>query len=79
MIENARGRLAGLVVDTLDSQSQAVISPLAKLFHGQPGISGSTILGNGRVALILDVPGLVRHAVMAEPGDRSAPTGAAAR
>ncbi len=62
VVERRRGRLAGLVVDALQGQSQAVIKPLAKLFRGLPGISGSTILGNGRVALILDVPGLLHLA-----------------
>jgi two-component system chemotaxis sensor kinase CheA len=40
-----------------------VIKPLGKLFHRVPGISGSAILGNGRVALILDVPALLHRAL----------------
>ena len=52
------GELRGLVVDTLLGESQTVIKPLGKMFRGLPGVAGSTILGNGRVALILDVPGL---------------------
>lgn len=76
VVESARGRRAGLVVDALHGQSQAVIKPLAKLFRGLPGISGSTILGSGRVALILDVPGLLRRAVETETaGDRQALAG----
>lgn len=51
---------AGLAVDLLYGESQAVIKPLGKLFHALPGVSGSTILGSGRVALILDAPGLLR-------------------
>ncbi|HXN05485.1 MAG TPA: chemotaxis protein CheA [Nitrospiria bacterium] len=62
IVQHAGGR-AGLAVDLLYGESQAVIKPLGKLFHGLPGVSGSTILGNGRVALILDVPSLVREAV----------------
>jgi len=54
-----RGGRAGLVVDALLGQGQAVVKPLAQLFHGVPGISGSTILGTGRVALIIDVPNLL--------------------
>ena len=50
---------AGIVVDHLYGQSQAVIKPLGQLFHGVRGLCGSTILGDGRVALILDVPGLL--------------------
>ena len=49
----------GLVVDSLDGDCQAVIKPLAGLLGHLPGIAGSTILGTGRVALILDVPQLV--------------------
>ncbi|HLY62609.1 MAG TPA: chemotaxis protein CheA [Terriglobia bacterium] len=50
---------AGLVVDSLYGENQIVIKPLGKIFQGLPGVSGSTILGNGRVALILDVPAIV--------------------
>ena len=50
---------AGIVVDRLHGQSQAVIKPLGELFHGVRGLCGSTILGDGRVAFILDVPGLL--------------------
>ena len=55
------GGKAGLAVDVLHGESQAVIKPLGTLFRGLPGVSGSTILGDGRVALILDVPGLLRE------------------
>jgi two-component system chemotaxis sensor kinase CheA len=57
------GGQAGIAVDALYGASQAVIKPLGELFEGLPGIAGSTILGNGRVALILDVPSLLREAV----------------
>jgi two-component system, chemotaxis family, sensor kinase CheA len=52
---------AGLVVDTLYGENQTVIKPLGKVFQHLSGVSGSTILGNGRVALILDVPAIVRE------------------
>jgi two-component system chemotaxis sensor kinase CheA len=55
-------RLTGIAVDALLGQSQTVIKPLSKMFRGLPGVAGSTILGNGRVALILDVPALVEQA-----------------
>ena len=55
------GCQAGLVVDELFGERQAVIKPLNRLFRGTPGISGATILGDGRVALILDVPNVLRH------------------
>jgi two-component system, chemotaxis family, sensor kinase CheA len=57
-------RLAGIAVDALHGQSQTVIKPLSKMFRGVAGVSGSTILGNGRVALILDVPALLREATL---------------
>jgi two-component system chemotaxis sensor kinase CheA len=53
----------GLCVDAVLGESQNVIKPLGKLFHGLAGIVGSTILGTGRVALILDLPSLFRRAV----------------
>jgi len=55
------GRKAGLVVDTLLGEFQTVIKPLAKMFSQVKCISGSTILGSGEVALILDVPALVEY------------------
>lgn len=56
------GKKAGLVVDTLLGEFQTVIKPLNKLFHQVSCVSGSTILASGNVALILDVPALVRQA-----------------
>jgi two-component system chemotaxis sensor kinase CheA len=61
-------RQAGIAVDTLYGASQAVIKPLAEVFRDLPGIAGSTILGTGRVALILDVPSLLRQAVVQQTG-----------
>ncbi|GAB3367540.1 MULTISPECIES: chemotaxis protein CheA [Giesbergeria] len=55
------GHRAGLVVDTLQGEHQTVIRPLGAVFQGIAGISGFTILGSGRVALIMDVPSLVRY------------------
>lgn len=56
------GRKAGLVVDELMGEFQTVIKPLGKLFSEIKGIGGSTILGNGEVALILDVQQLIMDA-----------------
>lgn len=55
------GQKAGLMVDELLGEFQTVIKPLGKLFSHLRGISGSTILGSGEVALILDVPALVQE------------------
>ncbi len=52
---------AGVVVDALHGESSTVIKPLGTMFKGIPGVAGSSILGNGRVALILDVAGLLRE------------------
>ena len=57
------GQKAGLVVDTLVGEFQTVIKPMGKVFSQVSCISGSTILGSGDVALILDVPSLVEQAV----------------
>lgn len=59
VIVEADGRKVGLVVDDLYGETQAVISPLAEMFRGVQGVSGSTILADGRVSLILDIPSLV--------------------
>ena len=67
------GQQAGLVVDALQGEFQTVIKPLGKLFEKLSGISGSTILGNGEVALILDVQALVQAAVGAEAASATRP------
>ncbi len=56
------GVKAGLAVDALHGAAQTVIKPLGDYFDEVPGIAGSSILGNGRVALVLDVPELLRIA-----------------
>ena len=53
------GVRVGLVVDQLLGEFQTVIKPLGKLFGMAQGLGGFTILGNGAVALILDVPKLL--------------------
>jgi len=57
------GGRAGLAVDALYGERQAVIKTLGSTLDTVPGLAGSTILGDGRVALILDVPALLRDAV----------------
>ncbi|MBI3382338.1 MAG: chemotaxis protein CheA [Aquabacterium sp.] len=59
----------GLIVDRLHGEYQTVIKPLSSLFRHLRAIAGSTILGSGDVALVLDVPALVSYAVEAtRPG-----------
>ena len=62
VVQHAGGR-AGIAVDALFGERQAVIKSLGAGLDGLSGLSGSTILGDGRVALILDVPALLREAV----------------
>jgi two-component system chemotaxis sensor kinase CheA len=57
------GGYAGIAVETLLGGCQAIIKPLNRIFRDVPGVSGSTILDNGRVALILDVSTLLREVV----------------
>ncbi|CAK0763892.1 two-component system, chemotaxis family, sensor kinase CheA [Gammaproteobacteria bacterium] len=66
VVARSGNRKAGLVVDHLMGQFQTVIKPLSPVFGAIPGVSGSTILGSGKVALILDVPGLIQHAAARE-------------
>ncbi|CAH1195749.1 Signal transduction histidine kinase CheA [Candidatus Nitrotoga sp. BS] len=66
VVVSCAGQKAGLVVDELMGEFQTVIKPLGKIFSTLRGISGSTILGSGEVALILDVPSLVHQAVNQE-------------
>jgi two-component system chemotaxis sensor kinase CheA len=56
------GQKVGLVVDDLLAQQQVVIKSLATNYRRIEGISGATILGNGSVALILDIPGFIQRA-----------------
>ena len=51
----------GFVVDDLIGQEEVVIKPLGTMLHGTPGLAGATITGDGRIALILDIPGLLSH------------------
>ncbi|NMY55079.1 chemotaxis protein CheA [Pseudomonas sp. WS 5051] len=51
----------GFVVDQLVGQEEVVIKPLGKMLQGTPGMSGATITGDGRIALILDVPSMLKH------------------
>lgn len=57
---------AGLAVNELYGATQTVIKPLPAIFKDVSGVSGSAILGNGRVALILDIPALFRDFRMQE-------------
>lgn len=60
VITSIDGERIGLLVDTVVGEHQTVIKSLGKMYHNVHGISGATILGDGTVALILDIPQLVK-------------------
>ncbi len=59
MVVDNNNQKVGLLVDELLAQQQVVIKSLEDNYAKVPGVSGATILGDGRVALIVDIPGLV--------------------
>jgi len=60
VVVNVGGVQVGLVVDLLVGQEEVVIKPLGALLQGLDGMAGATITSDGKIALILDVPGLMR-------------------
>ena len=54
-------RRVGFVVDQLVGQEEVVIKPLGTMLHGTPGMAGATITGDGTIALILDIPSLLKY------------------
>ncbi len=63
------GSQVGILVDSLHGEFQTVIKPLGKLFQNLKGISGTTVLGSGEVALILDVGMLFQRASFLQKED----------
>jgi two-component system, chemotaxis family, sensor kinase CheA len=55
-------RRMGLIVDRLLGEHQTVIKPLSPIFSGLDGLAGSTIMGSGEVALVIDLNGIMRMA-----------------
>ena len=62
VVIKAGNQRCGVMVDQLLGQHQTVIKPLARMFRSLRGMSGSSILGNGEVALIFDVVSLTQLA-----------------
>ncbi len=60
VIVNVGTQRVGFVVDQLLGQEEVVIKPLGALLHGTKGLAGATITGDGRIALILDFPELMK-------------------
>ena len=72
IVLQADGRHFGLVVDEINDTEEIVVKPLGKQLKGLTCFAGATIMGDGRVALILDVVGLAQHAnVVSETRDRA--------
>ena len=74
VVEHA-GLKTGFVVDRLQGEFQTVIKPLGKLFTHIKGVAGSTILGNGKIALIVDVPTLFEFCERAQSHRHALPQG----
>jgi len=73
VVVQADGREFGLVVDEITDTEEIVVKPLGKQLKGITAYSGATILGNGRVALILDILGLAQRAGVISQSRDSAP------
>jgi two-component system chemotaxis sensor kinase CheA len=75
IVLQADDRQFGLVVDGINDTEEIVVKPLGFLLKGIPVFAGSTIMGDGRVALILDVLGIAQRAgVVSEVRDRARPS-----
>ncbi len=73
VVVEGEGKRVGLFVDELLGQQQVVIKSLETNFRKVAGVSGATILGDGTVALILDIPGLIQLAQQPVGVDRVVP------
>lgn len=62
VVVEADGEKIGIIVDELQAQQQVVIKSLEQNYKRVEGVSGATILGDGTVALIIDIPGVVKLA-----------------
>ncbi len=72
IVLQADGRPFGLVVDEINDTEEIVVKPLGKQLKGISSFAGATIMGDGKVALILDVVGFAQHAnVVSETRDRA--------
>ncbi len=61
VIVSVGNQRVGFVVDQLIGQEEVVIKPLGKMLQGTDGMAGATITGDGTIALILDVPGMLKR------------------
>ncbi len=75
VITNREGNRVGFVVDFVVGEHQTVIKSLGKVYRKVDGISGGTILGDGTIALILDLPAIVRKVEAGAHGEHQASQG----
>jgi len=68
-ILEAKGRQFGLIVDDMAEPQEIVVKPLSSVLSGLGVYSGATILGDGKIALILDATGMAKGAKLCEAGD----------
>jgi len=59
MVVSLGGELVGLIVDGFRERMETVVKPLTGILEGATGLSGTALLGDGRVLLILDLPELL--------------------
>jgi two-component system chemotaxis sensor kinase CheA len=74
VVLQADGRQFGLVVDEINDTEEIVVKPLSKQLKGISCFAGATIMGDGKVALILDILGLAQHASLAGASQQHAAT-----
>ena len=60
LVQVSAAQFVGFVVDDLLGQEEVVIKPLDNILHRTPGLAGATVTSDGGIALILDIPGLIR-------------------
>jgi two-component system chemotaxis sensor kinase CheA len=59
VITSVGGQFGGIHVDRLGGRTEVILKPLEGLLAGTPGITGTTLLGDGRVLLVLDIAGML--------------------
>ncbi len=60
LVQVSAAQQVGFVVDDLLGQEEVVIKPLDNILHKVPGLAGATVTSDGGIALILDIPGLIK-------------------
>ncbi len=69
VIVNFKSRKLGFIVDDLIGKHETVIKSLAKNYKNVPGLTGATIMGDGTIILVLDIPGLIEITSLKEVAD----------